>query len=149
MQPPNPSEPQASDPGLSDHPHSQRAGGLSAFIWSFGYAAAGVAYLLRTQRNARVHVLAAAGVTGIAAWLKVPSTHWAILLLTFALIVSLEAVNTAIEATVDLASPEHASLAKIGKDVGAAAVLIASIFAVGVGLLLLGPPLLSKLGWIG
>jgi diacylglycerol kinase len=56
-----------------------------------------------------------------------------------------EFINTAIEAVVDLASPRKHPLGKVGKDVGAAAVLIAALAAVLIGLLILGPPLLEKL----
>jgi len=56
-----------------------------------------------------------------------------------------EFINTAIEAVVDLASPVHHPLAKVGKDVGAGAVLVAAIAAALVGLLILGPPLWAKL----
>ena len=56
-----------------------------------------------------------------------------------------EFINTAIEAVVDLASPEKHPLAKVGKDVGAAAVLISAVAAVLIGLLILGPPLWEKL----
>jgi diacylglycerol kinase len=56
-----------------------------------------------------------------------------------------EFLNTAIETVVDLASPEIHPLAKIGKDVGAAAVLVAALAAILVGLLILGPPLWAKL----
>ena len=55
-----------------------------------------------------------------------------------------EFLNTALEAVVDLASPSHHPLAKVGKDVGAAAVLIAAMVSVIAGLLIMGPPLLSK-----
>jgi diacylglycerol kinase (ATP) len=59
-------------------------------------------------------------------------------------------LNTAIEAVVDLASPAKHPLAKVGKDVGAAAVLIAALAAVGVGLLILGPPLWERVSvWFG
>jgi diacylglycerol kinase len=56
-----------------------------------------------------------------------------------------EFLNTSIEAVVDLASPDHHPLAKIAKDVGAAAVLVAALAAILVGLLILGPPLWAKL----
>jgi diacylglycerol kinase len=56
-----------------------------------------------------------------------------------------EFINTAIEAVVDLASPVHHPLAKVGKDVGAGAVLISALAAVLVGLLILGPPLWARL----
>jgi diacylglycerol kinase len=57
---------------------------------------------------------------------------------------SAEFINTSIEAVVDLATREHHPLAKIGKDVGAAAVLVAALAAILIGLLILGPPLWQK-----
>jgi len=61
-----------------------------------------------------------------------------------------EFINTSIEAVVDLASPVHHPLAKVGKDVGAAAVLVAALSAILIGLLILGPPLWQKIGgWFG
>ena len=66
------------------------------------------------------------------------------LIVTSAMVLGAEFVNTAIEAVVDLASPDKHPLAKIGKDVGAAAVLVSALAAVLVGLLILGPPLWEK-----
>jgi len=68
-----------------------------------------------------------------------------VLILAIAMVFSAEFINTAIEAVVDLASPVHHPLAKVGKDVGAAAVLIAALAAALVGLLILGPPLWARL----
>ena len=81
----------------------------------------------------------------VASWLHLPIRDWAILLLTIALVWTAEFINTALEAVVDLASPQHHPLAKVGKDVGAAAVLIAAMTSILVGLLILGPPLWEKL----
>jgi len=67
------------------------------------------------------------------------------LVLTTAMVFAAEFMNTAIEAVVDLASPDKHPLAKIGKDVGAAAVLVAALAAILIGLLILGPPLWLKL----
>ena len=67
------------------------------------------------------------------------------IILTMAMVWTAEFLNTALEAVVDLASPQHHPLAKVGKDVGAAAVLIAAAASVIIGLLLLGPPLWAKL----
>jgi len=64
---------------------------------------------------------------------------------TVTMVFAAEFINTAIEAVVDLASPQKHPLAKVGKDVGAAAVLIAALAAVLVGLLILGPPLFEKI----
>ena len=65
--------------------------------------------------------------------------------MTVALVWSAEFINTALEAVVDLASPQQHPLARVGKDVGAAAVMIAAGASVLVGLLILGPPLWDKI----
>ncbi len=114
-------------------------------IRSFGHAFHGWGYVFRTQHNARIHSFIAAIVFILAVWLRVPARDWAVLILTTAMVFSAEFVNTAIEAVVDLASPDKHPLAKIGKDVGAAAVLVAAFAAVLIGFLLLGPPLWAKL----
>ena len=105
----------------------------------------GLRYVLRTQRNAWIHAAFSTAVLLVALWLHLPLRDWAVLFLTIALVWTAEFINTALEAVVDLASPQQHPLAKVGKDVGAAAVLLASLAAILVGLLLLGPPLLEKL----
>ena len=86
----------------------------------------------------------------VSIWLKLPPRDWAVLLVTIAMVWAAEFFNTAIEAVVDLASPVHHPLAEVGKDVGAAAVLIAALAAIGVGLLILGPPLWERVSiWFG
>ena len=114
-------------------------------IASFRYAFQGWGYVLRTQRNTWIHSAIATAVFIIGLWLQLPARDWAVIILTAAFVFSAEFINTAIEAVVDLATEEHHPLAKIGKDVGAAAVLVAALAAVLVGLLILGPPLLIKL----
>jgi diacylglycerol kinase len=111
---------------------------------SFRHAFAGWWYMLRTQRNAWIHATISTLVFLAGLWLGLNRMEWAIILLTIALVWMAEFVNTALEAVVDLASPDLHPLAKIGKDVGAAAVLIGSIAAMVVGLLILGPPLWAK-----
>ncbi len=112
---------------------------------SFGYAIEGIFYMLGTQRNARVECVAGVLVVGVATWLRVTTADWAILLLTIGVVLAAEAINTAIERMVDLLSPERREEAKHAKDAAAAAVLLVSIAAVGVGLVVLGPPLWAKL----
>lgn len=112
---------------------------------AFGYAFRGWWYVLRTQRNAWIHALATALVVVTALWLRLPLRDWAVLVLSVALVWTAEFINTALEAVVDLASPSHHPLAKVGKDVGAAAVLLAALASVLVGVLVLGPPLWFKL----
>jgi diacylglycerol kinase len=101
--------------------------------------------MLRTQRNAWIHAIATVCAVTLGAWLRLSRTEWAIIALTIGLVWMAEFVNTALEAVVDLASPDIHPLAQVGKDVGAAAVLIAAITSVVVGLLILGPPLWAKL----
>ena len=117
-------------------------------IASFRYAFQGWGYVMRTQRNAWIHSAIATAVFLVGLWLQLPARDWAVIVLTAALVFSAEFINTSIEAVVDLATAEHHPLAKIGKDVGAAAVLVAALAAVLVGLLILGPPLLQKLSVI-
>ena len=117
---------------------------LRSRIIAFGHAFRGLWYVLRTQRNAWIHAVATVLVIVFGLWLGVSARDWAVLALSVSMVWMAEVLNTSIEAVVDLASPVHHPLAKVGKDVGAAAVLVAAIVAVLVGLLILGPPLWLK-----
>ncbi len=117
---------------------------------SFGNAFRGWWYVIRTQQNAWIHAVITTGVVIVGLWLRLPARDWAVLLLTISMVWAAEFVNTAIEAVVDLASPAKHPLAKVGKDVGAAAVLIAALAAICVGLLIMGPPLWARISpWFG
>ncbi|HEV8470505.1 MAG TPA: diacylglycerol kinase family protein [Candidatus Limnocylindria bacterium] len=112
---------------------------------SFGYAFEGVAYILRTQRNARIELAIAVVAVGLALWLGLTPPEWALLAITIALVVALEWINTALELAVSLASPESHPSAKAAKDVAAACVLLGAITSVVIGLLLFVPRLVSHL----
>jgi len=114
-------------------------------VRSFRNAFSGWWYVIRTQRNAWIHTLATICVVLLSAWLALPLRDWAVLILTIAMVWTAEFLNSALEAVVDLASPQRHPLAKVGKDVGAAGVLIAAFSAVVIGILILGPPLLARL----
>lgn len=118
---------------------------LSSRGRSFIHAFAGWWYVIHTQKNAWVHAIGTVLVLSIAAWLSLPAWQFAILILTICVVWTSEFINSALEAVVDLASPYKHPLAKVGKDVGAAAVLIAALSSILVGILLLGPPLLEKI----
>jgi len=78
--------------------------------------------------------------------LHISASNWALILLAIAMVWIAEFLNTALEAVVDLATNhQHHELARVGKDVGAAAVLIAAVSSVIIGLLILGPPLWAVL----
>jgi len=112
---------------------------------SFRYAFSGWWFVIRTQRNAWIHTLASILVLLLSAWLELKPFEWAIIILAIAGVWISEFINTAIEAVVDLSTPNHHPLARVGKDVGAAAVLSAALASIVVGLLILGPPLLHRL----
>jgi diacylglycerol kinase (ATP) len=106
---------------------------------SFAFAFAGLYYLLRTQSNFYVHVMAGVCAVIVAALLGLDGAELAAVVLAVGLVLVAEAINTALEAVVDLVSPELHPLAKIAKDVGAAGVLFAAATAVAVALVLLLP----------
>jgi diacylglycerol kinase len=120
------------------------AGGSASRLNSFRHAFAGWWYMLRTQRNAWIHAVISTAVVVLGWWLGLGRLEWAIILLTIAVVWMAEFINTALEALVDLASPDLHPLAKVGKDVAAAAVLVGAVTAVLVGLLILGPPLWAR-----
>ncbi len=111
-------------------------------LWqSFACAGAGVAHGLRTERNVRIHAAATVSAVILAALLGLDTWEWAVLLLTAGLVWATELVNTAIEAVVDLVSPDEHELARIAKDTASGAVLVAAVISVFVGALLFGPRL--------
>ena len=112
---------------------------------AFGHAFRGWYHVLQTQHNAWIHSAVATVVIILGLWLGLPPRDWAVLVLAIAMVFTAEFINTSIEAVVDLASPMHHPLAKVGKDVGAAAVLVAALSAILIGLLILGPPLWLRL----
>lgn len=112
---------------------------------SFGYAFAGIAYILRTQRNARIELAVGLGAVVLALWLGLTPLEWAVLAITIALVLALEWINTSLELAVTLASPERHPSAKAAKDIAAACVLLGAITSVVVGLLLFAPRLVSRL----
>jgi diacylglycerol kinase (ATP) len=113
-------------------------------INAFGHAFRGWWHVLQTQHNAWIHSVVATMIVGVGLWVGLSPRDWAIVVLTIAMVFTAEFINTAIEAVVDLASPVKHPLAKVGKDVGAGAVLVAALAAALVGLLILGPPLLAR-----
>ena len=114
---------------------------------SFKYAFSGLLYVLKTQKNAWLHFAATVLVVLFAWWLRIERFEWLAILLVIGIVWTAEFLNTALEVIVDLASPEKHPLARVGKDVGAASLLIAAILAVTIGLIVFWEPLLAKLGW--
>ena len=114
---------------------------------SFQHAFAGSWHSWKTQRNVRIHVAIAIVVVILGLALELQPGQWAVIILTIGFVIVSELFNTVVESLVDLVTAEQHPLAKQAKDVAAAAVLTSAIVAVAVGLLVLGPPLLTRLGW--
>lgn len=102
--------------------------------------------LFRTQTNARIHAMAAVAVVVAGLVFHISAGEWCAVVGAIALVLVTEAINTAIEAVVDLASPEVHPLAERAKDVAAGAVLIAAVVSVMIGLIVFGPHLLVLIG---
>lgn len=114
-------------------------------IAAFKYAFSGWWYVIRTQRNAWIHAIVSILVVGLSLWLRLNITEWLFILIAVAFVWTAEFINTALEAVVDLATHEDHPLAKVGKDVGAAAVLIATLTSIIIGITVLGPKLWTKI----
>ena len=114
---------------------------LQALLTSFGHAFAGLGYLFRTQRNARIHALIAACALALGIFLPLARWEWLALVLTCALVIATESINTAIEATVDLVTNNYHPLARIAKDVSAGAVMFCALTSVVMGCLIFIPHL--------
>lgn len=118
---------------------------MRRFLQGFCYAFAGIGHVLRTQRNARVHATAAVLVIIAAILFRLNPVEWAVLILTIGSVFGAEMVNTVAELAVDLLTQRQHPMAKIAKDVGAGAVLVTALAAVGVGIALFGPRLWALL----
>lgn len=109
---------------------------------SFRYACSGIAFMLRNQHNARIHLAITLAVCalGWASGLSVADWRW--LIVAIALVWFAELINTAIEYVCDLVAPEHDEKVRRAKDIGAAAVLICAVGAALIGVLTFWPSLL-------
>ncbi len=111
-------------------------------VRSFGFAFEGLAILVRTQPNFRIHIVAGFAALGLGLVLRLSPPEVALIVLTVGTVLVVEAINTCLETMCDLVSPTYHPLVKKCKDVSAAAVLISALAAVGVAALLFLPRLL-------
>jgi diacylglycerol kinase len=116
------------------------------FARSFSFAGQGVWHVIRTQRNMRVHLLAALAAIAAGLALRIDAADWACILMVIGLVLTAETLNTVVEAVVDLCTDEFHPLAKAAKDMAAGAVLISSAAAVGVAIAVFLPRLLRAPG---
>ncbi|MFE4711314.1 MULTISPECIES: diacylglycerol kinase [unclassified Paenibacillus] len=119
--------------------------GRKKFWHSFRFAAQGIAAAFKSELNMKVHCGLAVIVIIAAAVFRLPPGNWMLLLLAITLVLAAELLNTAIEATIDLVSPEIHPLAKKAKDTAAGAVLLSAVFAVITGIYVFYHPVID---WI-
>ncbi|MEW6095302.1 MAG: diacylglycerol kinase [bacterium] len=104
---------------------------------SFNYAISGIVHGLKTQRNMQLHVVVMVLVLLASLFLDLTRIELAVIFFAIGLVLISEMVNTAIESIVDLIIDTHHKIAGTAKDIGAGAVLIASIIALTIGYLIL------------
>lgn len=109
---------------------------------SFGHALRGLADLLRTQHNAQIHAVVTICVVGAGWWFHLERWEWVAIVLCIALVLAMEAMNTALEYLADKVSTERHPLIGKAKDVAATAVFLCALGAVVVGLVIFIPKLL-------
>lgn len=117
---------------------------IKARLKSFTYAFAGFAFMLRTQHNAWVHLVATIAVVALGVALRVNTNDWLWLIAAIALVWVAEAMNTAFEHLCDVVSPQFSEAVKRSKDIAASAVLICVIAASLIGALVFWPYLMPQ-----
>jgi diacylglycerol kinase len=115
---------------------------LSGRLRSSACAFRGLFHAARTQHNLWIHLSAGCIVTVAGFLVGLSGSEWCAILLTIAMVITLEIMNTAIEKLVDIVSPEYQKQAGLVKDIAAGAVLAAAIIAVAVGALIFIPKIL-------
>ncbi len=109
---------------------------IKKFGMSFVYAGRGIAYCIRHERNIRIHIVALLYVLYFSSFYAFSKAEYALLVLTCAVVMGLELINTAIEVVIDKVSPRFNVFAMMGKDIAAGAVLVGAIGSVIIGVIL-------------
>ena len=113
-------------------------------IWrSMGFAFEGLRYAFSNQRSLRIESIIAGIIVVIGFALDISRLEWVIVIISIFFIIGVELVNTAIEAVVDLVSPEYHPVAKVAKDVASAAVLTSGVGGLVAGLVIFGAYILG------
>lgn len=110
---------------------------------SFRYAFEGIFNTIKAERNIKIHLTVTVLVVIFGIALHISETEWFICLILFGLVISLELVNTAVEAVVDLVTQERRPLAKKAKDAAAGAVLFSAIMAAIIGCVIFLPKIFA------
>ena len=110
---------------------------------AFKYAAQGIQYAAKSEKNFQIHLFAASIVIILSFFLKLDKVEWIFIIISIFGVMALELVNSAMERAVDLATDKIHPLAKQAKDLAAAGVLVYTLMAVLIGILILGPKIIQ------
>lgn len=116
---------------------------MMKILHSFGYALKGIFTLFKNERNAQIHLILAFITVIFSIFFKISNTEWILVIISIAIVFAVEAINTAIEKTVDFISPEYHEKAGEIKDISAAAVLLVAIAVAIVGAIIFLPKVLN------
>ena len=116
---------------------------IKRFFKSFLYAARGIISAFKTEQNLLVQTIIGIITITLGIILKISTIELLIILLAIGLVISMEFINTSIEYVVDMAMPEIHPLAKVSKDVSAAAVLFSALIAFTIGLIIFIPRIID------
>ena len=117
--------------------------GKSKFSVSVGHAIDGIEYAVNHERNVKIEILFGILVSIAGFLFHISIFEWLVILLTIAMVITLEFINTAIERVVDLVTTDYKELAKSAKDVAAGAVLFMSLFSVIIGIVIFLPKVIE------
>jgi len=106
---------------------------------SIRYACKGGLLLLKTESSIKIQFIIAILITAAGFYFHISTTEWIVQILAIGIVMSIEALNTAIEALADFIHPEYHSKIGFIKDVAAGAVFIAAISATTIGLIIYFP----------
>lgn len=116
---------------------------------AFSCAFSGILYALRTQRNFKIHAAFALAAVGLGFLLAIPAWSWLAVVVCIAAVFALEVMNTAVEAVVDMVSPQWNELAMRAKDCAAGSVYVAALGSLVVAAIVYIPPLVKVVSsWI-
>ena len=119
--------------------------GIKRFFRSFKYSIEGLDYAYKNEQSMTIHVFISIAIIVMGLFFKITSIEWLIVFVIIGVVMGTELLNTAIEAVVDLVSPEKHPLAKIAKDTASAAVFVYSMIALVAGLIVFLPKIIDMI----
>ena len=119
--------------------------GIVRFFKSFGFSFQGLAFAVKSEQSFLVMLICLLITILTGLFFNISTLEWVMIFVAIGLVLSTELLNTAIEATIDLVSPEYNPLAKVAKDTASAAVFVYSLVAVIIACLIFIPKIIERI----